>query len=164
MSNEWYAVQYSPADAWDNGSDDLETAKAMLKRQGAGLIAVIVDDFCEEEITFDDLFDMDDFSDEELADIVGEADAWDKPGVMEAMKKLCDRAGRKLRDMTGAGVDCSEHFAALRGSAPAEFLADTPDISDDQPDMIDWLRHGAEQADMEHLAYAVQDILGISLI
>lgn len=164
MSNKWYAVQYNPADAWDNGSDDLETAKAMLKRQGAGLIAVIVDDFCEEEITFDDLFDMDDFSDEELADIVGEASAWDIPGVMEAMTILCDRAGQKLCDMMAAGVDCSEHFAALRGSAPAEFLTDTPDISNEQWDMIDWLRHGAEQADMEHLAYAVQDILGVSLI
>jgi predicted metal-dependent hydrolase len=83
---------------------------------------------------------------------------------MEAMDAICDRAGRKLRDMVESGQDCSDHFTALRGSAAAEFLADTPDVSADQPDMIDWLRHGAEQAELEHLAYAVQDILGVSLI
>jgi hypothetical protein len=107
---------------------------------------------------------LDSLSDEQLADIVGKADAWDKPGVMEAMNVICDRAGRKLRDMVESGQDCSEHFTALRGSAPTEFLEDTPNVSADQPDLIDWLRHGAEQAELEHLAYAVQDILGVSLM
>jgi len=37
----WYAVQESPEDAWDYGSNDFETAKEMLLNQGHGLIAEI---------------------------------------------------------------------------------------------------------------------------
>ena len=162
MNNKFYAVQRDRADAWDNGSDDLDTAKDMLKRQGAGLIAVIENGFCVEEINFFDLFSMYDLTNDELAGIVERADAWDKPGVWDAMEELCDRAGRKLRDMTGGGVDCSAYFGALRAAA-AEFLADTPDVSNDTPDLIDWLSHGAEQADAVRLAYAIQDILDVDL-
>lgn len=159
---KWYAVQMDNSDDWDNGSFDFDEAKEMLKHQGRGLIAVIVnEDYCDEEITFDDLFNLDDLSDEDLADIVAGADDW--TAVLDEMKILCDRAGKKLREMAGAGADCADHFAALRKSAPAEFLADTPDVSDEKPDLIDWLRDGAEQADMVMLAYAVQDILNIDL-
>ena len=52
----WYAVQEKSEDAWDNGSSNFEEAKAMLKEQGSGLIAVIENDFCVEEITFEELF------------------------------------------------------------------------------------------------------------
>ena len=56
--NRWYAVQEKREDAWDNGSDDYETAVAMLEAQGHGLIAVINEDtgVCEEEITYEELF------------------------------------------------------------------------------------------------------------
>lgn len=37
----WYAVQESPADTWDYGSSDFETAKEMLLNQEHGLIAEI---------------------------------------------------------------------------------------------------------------------------
>lgn len=53
---KWFAVQMQSADEWDNGSADFEEAKAMLKDQGGGLIAVIVNDFCESEITYEELF------------------------------------------------------------------------------------------------------------
>ena len=55
-NKKWYAVQMSSSDDWDNGSFDFEEAKAMLKEQGSGLIAVIENDFCVEEITFEELF------------------------------------------------------------------------------------------------------------
>lgn len=55
-NKKWYAVQEQSSDEWDNGSFDFEEAKAMLKKQGYGLIAVIVDDFCEEEIAYNDLY------------------------------------------------------------------------------------------------------------
>lgn len=102
-----------------------------------------------------------DLTDQDLADIVARADDW--TAVIDEMEIICDRAGKKLREMAGAGADCADYFAALRKSAPAEFLADTPDVSDEKPDLIDWLRDGAEQADMVMLAYAVQDILNIDL-
>lgn len=55
---KWYAVQENRMDAWDNGSDNYDTAVAMLKEQGCGLIAVINEDtgVCEEEIEYDDIF------------------------------------------------------------------------------------------------------------
>lgn len=56
---KWYAVQENRMDAWDNGSDRYDTAVAMLKEQGHGLIAVINEDtgVCEEEIEYDDIFE-----------------------------------------------------------------------------------------------------------
>jgi len=50
----WYAVQMTKEDPWDNGSHDLSEAKAMLKAQGCGLIAVIDNDFCIEEIPYEE--------------------------------------------------------------------------------------------------------------
>jgi len=52
----WYAVQKDNTDPWDYGSHNYDEAIKMLKQQGEGLIAVINDDFCEEEIKYDDLF------------------------------------------------------------------------------------------------------------
>lgn len=52
----WYAVQKDSTDPWDYGSHNYDEAIEMLKQQGEGLIAVINDDFCEEEIKYDDLF------------------------------------------------------------------------------------------------------------
>ena len=54
---KWYAVQKSKEDDWSTGSHDLEEAKRMLKEQGYGLIAVINEEsnFCEEEITFEEI-------------------------------------------------------------------------------------------------------------
>lgn len=167
MENKWYAVQIDSSDEWGNGSCDFEEAKAMLKKQGCGLIAVIVDDFCEEEIKFDDLFDLGtDYSDDELADIVAYADAWDRPGVQEAMNELCNRAGRKLRDMTLNGEDCKEIFDGLRHTVEDSeiYFEETPDASGDTSDMIDWLQNGAERADELQLAYVIQNILGVSLV
>lgn len=56
--NRWYAVRESRGAAWDNGSDDYQTAVAMLKDQGHGLIAVINENsgVCEEGIEYSDLF------------------------------------------------------------------------------------------------------------
>lgn len=53
----WYAVQKESTDEWSYGSHDLEEAKAMLREQGEGLIAVIdeEDNFCIEEIYYDDV-------------------------------------------------------------------------------------------------------------
>lgn len=44
-------------DAWDNGSDNYDTAVEMLMEQGSGLIAVINEDtgMCEEEIEYEDI-------------------------------------------------------------------------------------------------------------
>lgn len=55
---KWYAVQKDRTDAWDNGSDNYDTAVAMLMEQGCGLIAVINEDtgVCEEEVDFDAVF------------------------------------------------------------------------------------------------------------
>ena len=50
----WYAVQETREDAWDYGSHDKEEAIEMLKKQGHGLIAVIDDDFCVEEIEYEE--------------------------------------------------------------------------------------------------------------
>ena len=105
-------------------------------------------------------------SNDELAEIVANADRWDKPGVMEAMKELCDRAGRKLRDMVDGGDDCADIFRDLRHSVEDsdEYFEGTPDASKDVPDLIDWLRDGGEQADEQNLAYVVQNILGVALV
>ena len=53
----WYAVQEERTDAWDYGTHDYDEAVKMLKEQGCGLIAVIDEEtnFCEEEITFEEL-------------------------------------------------------------------------------------------------------------
>lgn len=55
----WYAVQKETTDAWDYGSHSYTEAIEMLKKQGAGLIAVIEENtgVCVEEIKFEDLFD-----------------------------------------------------------------------------------------------------------
>lgn len=49
----WYAVQKETTDAWDYGSHSYTEAVEMLKKQGAGLIAIIEEDTgtCVEEIT-----------------------------------------------------------------------------------------------------------------
>ena len=56
--NRWYAVRESRDAAWGIGSDDYQTAVAMLKDQGHGLIAVINESSgeCEDEIVYEDLF------------------------------------------------------------------------------------------------------------
>lgn len=51
---KWYAVQETRDDAWDYGSHDYNEAKKMLIEQGCGLIAVIEDNFCVEEITYEE--------------------------------------------------------------------------------------------------------------
>lgn len=164
MENEkWYAVQETSEDAWDYGSSDFEEAKAMLKKQGHGLIAVINNDFCEDEIQFDDLFDLDDFEDAELAEIVRNAGAWDEPNVEESMNELCNRAGRELRKRIADGEDCSEAFELMRLCASEEWFADTPDVSEDEEDMIDWLRYGAEQGDPAHVCQVIQHVLNVDM-
>ena len=107
--------------------------------------------------------DVDDFSDDDLAEVVRDAYDWTETDCQEAMQELCDRAGRKLRTMIRDGIDCSETFQELRRCASEEWLSDTPDVSDDQEDLIDWLRHGAEQADAVNLAYCLENILDIDL-
>lgn len=52
---KWYAVQETKEDAWDYGSSDYSEAVRMLREQGYGLIAVIENDTCVEEIEYDDL-------------------------------------------------------------------------------------------------------------
>lgn len=52
---KWYAVQAESSDAWDYGSYDYEEAVEMLKEQGKGLIAVIIADYCESEIWYEDI-------------------------------------------------------------------------------------------------------------
>lgn len=54
---KWYAVQKNRMDAWDNGSDNYDTAVEMLIEQGCGLIVVIDEDtgMCEEEVDYDDV-------------------------------------------------------------------------------------------------------------
>lgn len=102
-NKKWYAVQYRSDDDWDTGSFDFDEAKDMLKKQGLGLIAVIADDYCEEEITFDDLFDLNDFDDDELADFVRNAGSWDEIGVQERMEILAHRANSELWEMYKLG-------------------------------------------------------------
>lgn len=57
---KWFAVQKDPDDDWGWGSIYFDEAKEMLREQGCGLIAVIVQDaydtFCEEEIYYEELF------------------------------------------------------------------------------------------------------------
>lgn len=107
--------------------------------------------------------DVDDFSDDDLAEIVRDADDWTEPDCMEAMQELCNRAGNKLRAMVRDGIDCSEHFKALRYS-DWEYLEGTPDVSYDTTDIIDWLWHeAADRAESIHLCYALENILDIDL-
>lgn len=49
---KWYAVQENRTDAWDKGSYDYKEAMEMLQEHGCGLIAVIEDDVCVEEIEY----------------------------------------------------------------------------------------------------------------
>lgn len=72
-SHIWYAVQRNSADAWDNGSEDYDTAVEMLRAQGHGLIAIIDDDakVCLGEILYSDLFD-----DEETLYILRDLDGY----------------------------------------------------------------------------------------
>ena len=51
----WYALQTESYDAWDNGTEDRDEAIKMLKEQGEGRIAVIENDFCVEEIMYEDV-------------------------------------------------------------------------------------------------------------
>lgn len=55
----WYAVQETPEDEWDFGSDNYDKASRMLQKQGMGLIAVIddVEKVCIAYIEYEDLFD-----------------------------------------------------------------------------------------------------------
>ena len=55
MESKWYAVQENTGDDWSYGSYDYYDAIEMLKRQGYGLIAVIEDDLCINEIYFEDI-------------------------------------------------------------------------------------------------------------
>lgn len=52
---KWYAVQENREDAWDYGSYDYSEAVRMLREQGHGLIAVIENHTCVEEIEMEDL-------------------------------------------------------------------------------------------------------------
>ena len=53
---KWYAVQESREDRWDYGSYSYEKALQMLKDQGYGLISVITNGCCENEITYEEAF------------------------------------------------------------------------------------------------------------
>jgi len=164
--SKWYAVQETSADGWDFGSEDFEKAKSMLKAQGCGLIAVIDNDFCEEEISFEDLFDMEDFTNDELAEIVRNSYDQDEPQCEKAMNILCTRAGGKLREMALAGEDCTEIYNDLRHSVInwESWFDGTPDCDDSGNDLIDWLTEGAEQAvKFPYLAGVIENILDVSL-
>lgn len=52
---KWYAVQETRNDPWDYGSEDYCIAVEMLREQGHGLIAVIENHTCVEEIEMEDL-------------------------------------------------------------------------------------------------------------
>ena len=53
---KWYALQADPSDAWDDGTYDREEAiKRLQENDEYKLIAVIKDDFCEEEIWKEDV-------------------------------------------------------------------------------------------------------------
>ena len=125
MEKKWYAVQVTSEDAWDNGSFDLDEAKKMLEEvlaeKGRGLIAVIEDDFCTEELGWWDLFynRLSWMSEEALAGIVREADTWDGYRVEECMVELCRRAdveayddecwedtARKVQKVLGVDLGC----------------------------------------------------------
>lgn len=174
MTNKlWYAVQKSSDDDLTTGSYDYEEAKAMLKKQGYGLIAFIrepnevcTDWFCEEEQTFDELFDMEDFTNDELAEIVHNSYDQDEPQCEKAMNILCTRAGCKLRDIALAGEDCTEIYNDLRHSVInwESWFDGTPDCDDSGNDLIDWLTEGAEQAvKFPYLAGVIENILDVSL-
>lgn len=54
---KWYAVQYEREDDWSEGSYDYEEACRKLISQECGLIAVIEDDECTEEIEYDEVME-----------------------------------------------------------------------------------------------------------
>lgn len=137
-----YAVQLSTSDGWDNGSYDFEEAKAMLKKQGRGLIAVIDDDYCEEEIWFDDLYDLDDFDDDELAEYVAEADAWDEYGVVERMKILAHRANRELWKMYKSGLDGNVDVSMTWAE-----------------DILSWINYDDENSDWDEKVWKAGEVL-----
>lgn len=51
----WYALQKDRTDPWDDGTHDYKEAVERLKAQGCGLIAVIEDDVCVREITYEEV-------------------------------------------------------------------------------------------------------------
>lgn len=68
----------------------------VLAEYGRGQIAVIVNDYCEEEIDWWDIYygnNIGYLKTNALAGIVRNADAWDELGVIECMEILCDRSG-----------------------------------------------------------------------
>ena len=101
---KWYAVQKDRTDAWDNGSDNYDTAVAMLMEQGCGLIAVINEDtgVCEEEIDIDDIAD-------DVLNTVHEANT---------LEEAEERAAK---------------YAALAGRLPSRFWEGEPAEGDDYP-------------------------------
>lgn len=174
MENKlWYAVQKSSDDDLDSGSYDYDESKAMLKKQGYGLIAFIrepneefTDWFCEAEEQFDDLFDMEDFTNDELAEIVHNSYDQDEPGCVKAMDILCARAGDQLRKKALAGEDCTEIYYDLRHSVIGweSWFKGTPDCDDSGNDLIDWLSEGAERAvKFPYLAGVIENILDVDL-
>lgn len=103
------------------------------------------------------------WNDDELAEIVRNANDWTDPDCEDAMRILCESGGLKLAEMCRNGEDCSEIFERLHASVPSEFMDGTPDYSEDEEDYTDWLYHGAEQAEPVHLCYALEQILDIDL-
>ena len=98
---------------------------------------------------------------ETLAWKVRKAANWND--CIDEFNELMNQAGRKLREMVNDGGDCSKYFSRLRRCANSEFLEDTPDVSEDTLDLIDWLRDGAETADACALGYFIQDLLQVDL-
>lgn len=92
-NNKWYAIQRTSADSWDNGTFDYDEAEEMLRKQGGGLIAVIENDFCTEEIPYDDIWGrLDYLLPESLAAVVRFEETWDSERTQEAMYELCEWA------------------------------------------------------------------------
>jgi len=164
---KWYAVQETSEDAWDNGSFDMDEAKAMLKKQGYGLIAVIEDDFCEDEIKFDDLFSFQaDYTTEELAELVYDADKWDVPYMDAVMEELCTRAGQTLRDME-PGEKKSELLQEVRDLEPDFWKEPDEEYTQEMTDEDTWwyLMHFCENRPAYYeTACVIQDVLGVELV
>ena len=95
-----------------------------------------------------------------IANFVRAASAWDEPNTEDAMAVLCRRAGQELRDMP-EGDEKQNLLDEIRRLAP-EFLEDTPDVSAEVPDLIDFIQD-PEQASWGDIAFVIQDILGVDL-
>lgn len=102
--SKWYAVQETKSDAWDYGSEDFDEAKKMLKEvlkeKGRGLIAVIEDNYCQEELNWDEIWSIDYLDTDVLAGIVKNARAWTDVNIEECMTQLCYRADVPVDDDT----------------------------------------------------------------